>query len=620
MLKKEGPVGNGQSVSERHSTFIEKAHRLNRTKVFVTENKKGAQQAVENDDFRDYLTDALGENFKSVINRGGDAAADLEKKAKELKERFDAKVMKKKPTGTASSEISSSQLSNLKLSSSLFEFDSVDRFLFEGTADTSILPFDSLGGSSRKHHPPAPNHHPDKEYYTSPSYIDPGGFPPTKSSKASGGNNWISPSSVSQQLPIDPISHQRSSLDSRASNVHSQSKLGLASSSLNNPPPPVNRVNGISSSSDKYPPISSSTTTTTTTVFATTTHDESSHRHQHAQKFNEAVQQSGKPKRDRLLKGSEQQPAPKTNDFKTDRVHLYPQAAAKIPSSHHTEPNAAYDALNPIPLNYTYDSILNRRAVARAGIGYDTEENQSVALATEVIKDLKEKYSVSAVRSMYRRRKIHDEMVGRAMHNEERRRMKPDEAALEWRKVRVEENRRRKVGNPDNLAASDDFATGENDGGATGGGKKNSKKTAREDLMHCISGLTLIELSTNNFYKSEKEMECRNTLRQGKSVLLRSNALDNNGSAFDSRLALQMLSTTVLRDIDGGIIPRASEIYSDATSYSPGVPTGDWEMLLEPKGVDGKDNKYKGKTQFEFKLPKEWNDTNRVARLTTAPV
>jgi hypothetical protein len=478
----------------------------------------------------------------------------------------------------------------LKLSLSLFDGDAVDHLMYVGDAAASVAPRLALLPSAAKSLPV--QQHGDRDFFTSPSYVDPGAFPLVKSSKAQT-SSWIPPSAA---LPIEAIAQQRGSLDSRAAKVHSQSKFGFSSTSS-------------LSSSDKYPPTSSN--------WSLFTSEESDSRRLHQQlahQFKDAVT-SGKPKRERLRQG-DGVPTSK-NDFKTDRVHLYPQVS-KAPHGKRSDVSAEHDALNPVPMNYTYDNMLQQRAVARQGFGYDTEENQSVALATEVIKDLKEKYSVSAVRTMYRRRKIHEEMLGRAQNNEERRRMKPDEDALLWRKVRVEENRRRKVGNPEDLAVTtgDDFAIGTQDeGGETQGSRNNSKKnTTREDLMYYISGLTLTQLSTDNFYKSEKEMECRKALKEGKSVRLSSCSRDNGGSAFDSRLALQMLCTTVLRDIEGGIIPRASEIYEGR------IPTGDWEMMLEPKGLDGKDNKYKGRTQFEFKLPKEWNDQTRVARLTTAPV
>jgi len=129
-----------------------------------------------------------------------------------------------------------------------------------------------------------------------------------------------------------------------------------------------------------------------------------------------------------------------------------------------------------------------------------------------------------------------------------------------------------------------------------------------------MENLTLKEMSTDPFYKSNKEMDCRAQLRAKRRVLLRSNIIENGGYAADAKLCLQMLATTLLRDIDGGIIPRAKEVINEGTA------TGDWEMWLDPK-IDKYSREAELKT-FEVKVPRHnFDDVDRSRKnLTTAPM
>jgi len=253
-----------------------------------------------------------------------------------------------------------------------------------------------------------------------------------------------------------------------------------------------------------------------------------------------------------------------------------------------------YDALNPIPLNHTQQNLMNPKVVRNHGRDY--EENQGLALADSIINDVKAKYSVTAVRSMYRRRKESEAMDQQAAYSRSKKAMEPSKATKEWKRARVEENRKRKTTRLDDVNNE----------------KEEAAVVVEEEEEHfVIAHITLQQLSTDPFYKSDIEQDVRKKLRDKRSVLLRARCTENDNSGPDSKLALQMVATSLLRDIDGGIIPRAREKVFD------GVPSGDWEMVLEPK------KEYREKevlTDYEYRLPRyDFDQAGREKRLTTAP-
>ena len=128
--------------------------------------------------------------------------------------------------------------------------------------------------------------------------------------------------------------------------------------------------------------------------------------------------------------------------------------------------------------------------------------------------------------------------------------------------------------------------------------------------IHIITGLTMKRLSTDPYFKVEKENEARDKLKMGTDVLLRSNTIENGGTGTDSRLSLQFLASGLFRDIKGGVIPAAEEVIND------GVPTGDWEMLLECK--EGIENENKSLTKYDCVLPRFNKDWNHIPRVSTA--
>ena len=229
----------------------------------------------------------------------------------------------------------------------------------------------------------------------------------------------------------------------------------------------------------------------------------------------------------------------------------------------------------------------------------DTAETHGLALADAVISSVKAKYSVSAIRSMYRRRKEADVAGQRAAYARSRVDMLPDERTREWKEARVERARGRKTGTIEELGRDLEKE------------KAGEEEEEEEEPGHVIKGITLQRLSTDPFYKSNLEQDVRKLLRSSKPVLLIASCLENGGSGPDAKLALQMAATALLRDIDGGIIPRAKERVNE------GVPTGDWEMELLPKGERGEKA---SKVEFEFRLPRHnFDEGGREKRLTTAP-
>jgi len=259
-----------------------------------------------------------------------------------------------------------------------------------------------------------------------------------------------------------------------------------------------------------------------------------------------------------------------------------------------------YSAGNPLPMNFTQQHLLN--PTLQRNHGRDYEENMGAALADSVLKDVREKYSVSAVRSMYRRRRETEEQEGRAEFNRNKEKLKPNKKTLEWKKTRVDEMRKRRVGKTSDLVKVE-----EDEQADTGG----EEETVRVKNVHLITSLTMKKLSTDPYYKVEKENEARDKLKAGIDVILRSNNIENGGTATDSRLALQFLASGLFREIEGGVIPPAEEIVND------GVPSGEWQMLLEAKEGAESENKIK-LMKYECVLPKFNNDGNHIPRASTA--
>ena len=104
------------SASARHTLFMEKARRLNRTKVFVGSDKLKAANAVKEDDFRDMVErslDAEAEKtgYCSKISNNFGAASytpgTLERRSMELRDKFEAKIIKNHSDTVAPGENSS---------------------------------------------------------------------------------------------------------------------------------------------------------------------------------------------------------------------------------------------------------------------------------------------------------------------------------------------------------------------------------------------------------------------------------------------------------------------------------------------------------------------------------
>ena len=202
---------------------------------------------------------------------------------------------------------------------------------------------------------------------------------------------------------------------------------------------------------------------------------------------------------------------------------------------------------------------------------------------------------------MYRRRRETEATDQKIEYNRNRKMMQADERVKEWKRTRVDQVRKKKTGSLEDL------------------NKEVVKKVVvvEEEVeeFFVIDGLTLKEMSTDPFYKSNKEMDARKALKEHRKVMLRSRVDDNGGYMQDAKLCLQMLATTLLRDIDGGIIPRAKE------KVVEGVCTGDLEMILVPKPE--KDYSGKNLKNFEIRMPRrqhKFEEDRERARLTTAPV
>ena len=118
------------------------------------------------------------------------------------------------------------------------------------------------------------------------------------------------------------------------------------------------------------------------------------------------------------------------------------------------------------------------------------------------------------------------------------------------------------------------------------------------------------QLSTDPYFKVSKENEAREKLKGGTDVLLRSNTIENGGTATDSRLSLQFLASGLFRELEGGMIPPAQEIMGD------GIPSGDWEMLLVSK-VDAKAANKVVLVKYDCLLPR-FENRGEVVRATTA--
>lgn len=108
--------------------------------------------------------------------------------------------------------------------------------------------------------------------------------------------------------------------------------------------------------------------------------------------------------------------------------------------------------------------------------------------------------------------------------------MQAEKRVMEWKKTRVTDARSKKTATVDEVARDVKKVkeeSGENDEEA-------------EPEYFVLEGLTLVKMSTDPFYKSNLETDARAALRARKSVLLRSNVIDNGGYASDAKLSLQV--------------------------------------------------------------------------------
>ncbi|GMH95636.1 hypothetical protein TrVE_jg13879 [Triparma verrucosa] len=275
----------------------------------------------------------------------------------------------------------------------------------------------------------------------------------------------------------------------------------------------------------------------------------------------------------------------------------YGHSKRQYEHEHYGSDDQYYNALNPLPINYTNDHRMKPKIQKNHKDDYD--ERQAIALSDSVIKEVRAKYSVTAVRALYRRRRETEESDQKLEYNRNKKMMQADERVKEWKRTRVDQVRKKKTGSLEDL------------------NKEVVKKVAVEkeepEEFYIIEGLTLKEMSTDPFYKSNKEMDARKALKANRKVMLKSRVDDNGGYMQDAKLCLQMLATALLRDIDGGIIPRAKE------KVVEGLVTGDLEMILEPKPE--KDYNRQSLKNFEIRMPRHnFDDDKERARLTTAPV
>ena len=81
----------------------------------------------------------------------------------------------------------------------------------------------------------------------------------------------------------------------------------------------------------------------------------------------------------------------------------YGHSTRKYDNEHYGNDTGYYNALNPLPVNFTNEHRMKPKI--RKNHKDDYDERQAIALSDSVIKEVRAKYSVTAVRAMYRRRR-----------------------------------------------------------------------------------------------------------------------------------------------------------------------------------------------------------------------
>jgi hypothetical protein len=85
----------------------------------------------------------------------------------------------------------------------------------------------------------------------------------------------------------------------------------------------------------------------------------------------------------------------------------YGHSKRQYEHEHYGSDDQYYNALNPLPINYTNDHRMKPKIQKNHKDDYD--ERQAIALSDSVIKEVRAKYSVTAVRALYRRRRETEE-------------------------------------------------------------------------------------------------------------------------------------------------------------------------------------------------------------------
>ncbi|GMH60003.1 hypothetical protein TL16_g02946 [Triparma laevis f. inornata] len=496
------------SIAEKHSSFMAKARRLNRTKVFQVENKKSMAASVAREDFNDVL-----KKDKKLNDLHDDDQR--ERRREELKYKFDEGKKRYHPTEFKAG-MSSREASEYKRRADLAlalrppkQSTPIDNIALHARHSMTNTNFDSYDSHLNSY---------------------------------------------------EGIKQFRSSMDSRAKGMVGEVTGGVFEG--------VENAVGF----DQSLPIANPSMgelSETFKLFGLESEDE----------IDEEMRRRGRPKNKQEQK--------------------YGHSKRQYEHEHYGSDDQYYNALNPLPINYTNDHRIKPKIKKNHKDDYD--ERQAIALSDSVIKEVRAKYSVTAVRALYRRRRETEATDQKIEYNRNKKMMQADERVKEWKRTRVDQVRKKKTRSLEDL------------------NKEVVKKVVvvEEEVeeFFVIDGLTLKEMSTDPFYKSNKEMDARKAIKEHRKVMLRSRVDDNGGYMQDAKLCLQMLATTLLRDIDGGIIPRAKE------KVVEGVCTGDLEMILVPKPE--KDYSGKNLKNFEIRMPRrqhKFEEDRERARLTTAPV
>jgi hypothetical protein len=529
------------TAEDKHSAFLAKARRLNRTKIFTSSNKAHAASVVHAEDFKDMCKVELNPTTTTFMSE-----EELEKKRKELQEKFEVNTYNARHVGEKPKEAPASlptrEMRDLQMRArrDIEQQDVISRKATFTPAGTIVKEARKLLHEAQAHRSGAADYvgkKIDRESMDSRAAAE-ARRPYDGNSNTDTTTTLASSSSLASTFfPMATMAENDSVKGPKNHLDDISNSLGFASSSA------------FDDGAELFNPKDARDLDSTFKLFGLQDH---------------------KPRKKNGGRGRRRQ-----------------------------EAEVVYDANNPIPLNFTVQNMYKPKVGRTRPLDY--EENQGLALADSIINDVKAKYSVTAVRSMYRRRKESELQDQQAAYSRNKKAMEADKNTLEWKKARIDASRKRKTGNIEDLNKSKEEEVEE------------VVLVEEEGEHYVVKGITLKQMSTDPFYKSNLEQDVRAKLREKRSVLLRANCIENEGSGPDSKLALQMLATALLRDIDGGIIPRAKEQVFDR------VPSGDWEMILEPK-VEYRDRQ-DAKTDYEFKLPRHHfdDDMGREKRLTTAP-